>query len=372
MRIAYFGLHALHDPSQHARNMRILLAGLADRGHDVLSVTTTTFSFVPDRDMTRAVRRLGFRSGSDHLQFERRHTSFHEILLRIDGLRNPREAVDRANELGAAFGPDLLIMSTSARGPDGRPEYIAIDAPVIHAGETWDRAIGSDAPELVFVTGRACNEMQENRLELPPLMDEVSQGNEKRPYVTFVAPTWDNGAALFFQAAHHISEVLPTQKFLVVQREGQIEQLEKETGLPLSQLRRLDVLLHPWFNFDYLDATRVLVMPAMTSGTDLRVTLEALARGIPVLGSTVAPLGDLLAPLGAALDLSQHQLANPHLPASSSDVVPWTLALAALLTDEDLYAEHSVAARDISVAMQSGDPIAMAEAWLNAHLETAP
>lgn len=371
MRIAHFGLRALSDPSQHAQNMRMLLEGLADRGHDILSVATTAFSFVPEHDVARAAKRLGFETSSDRLELSRQQKTHREVLLRIDGMRNPRAVIARANDLGAAFGPDLLIVSAEAGVLNELLRNVATDAPIILAGESWDRADGHDKPELVFVTGRDCDDTHQNRLELPPLLEKVSNSNETRPYVTFVEPTWENGAALFFQAIHHLSEVLPTQKFLVVQREGQMEQLESETGLPLSQVRRLDVLQHPWFDFNYLDATRVLVVPAMTSGTDLRVTLEALARGIPVLGSSVPPLGDLLAPTGATLDLSQHRLSNPHLPATSADVMPWTLALATLLTDDDFYSTQSAFARDIAAAMGSGDPIDGTEAWLKAHLEAA-
>jgi glycosyltransferase involved in cell wall biosynthesis len=104
---------------------------------------------------------------------------------------------------------------------------------------------------------------------------------------------------------------------------------------------------------DIFSQTRVLLMPSLWSEGFGMAAVDAMLRGIPVLGSDLGGIPEAMLETGFLLPISpienyqevlgENLLPIPTIP--SQNIAPWVEALRALLSDNALYESHSRVAR---------------------------
>ena len=371
MKIAWFGYTNLADPSQHATNMRLLLRALAGRGHQVRAMSSDLFSHVARADTKRALARLGFSPTEQTAEILERHAdAIHELVLPVsDSLMklltqgDVSGLIETMLESMTAFGPDIVLVSA----PSQISDKIALmtnrlNVPVIVCSDGAGQ--GADHAQLVFSAGKDMQPSSLSTLMLPTLVEAKPLRKRKGRYITYVDPTWDNGAMLYFQVIQHVNSILAGQKTLIVQTQGQIEGIEKDTGWKIRTKKNLDVIQHPWFDFDYLSTTKVLLMPHLSAGSGKVLALEAASLGIPVLASNLAPYDDVFSETGSALPVSDQLKRDPVNGVTSADIVPWALALSSLLTDDEFYQTQSDAMAELAARHSVMAVLPEVEQWL--------
>ncbi|MBU2549998.1 MAG: glycosyltransferase [Proteobacteria bacterium] len=145
-----------------------------------------------------------------------------------------------------------------------------------------------------------------------------------RPFITFVNPLGIKGRDLFFAMARELLDL----EFLVVMNWGVSDLtrqvLERYPNVTL--MPRQEDMDRVW------ERTRLLLVPSICEEAFGRVAPEAQGHGIPVLASRVGGLPEAVGRGGLLID----EFRNPEA---------WVRAIAAVLTDPDLYARLSERAR---------------------------
>jgi glycosyltransferase involved in cell wall biosynthesis len=111
-----------------------------------------------------------------------------------------------------------------------------------------------------------------------------------------------------------------------------------------------------------LKNTRVLVMPSLWFEGFGLIVVEAMLRGIPVVASDAGGLVDAKLGTGFIIPVCPIERYEPlyddqGLPQAvlpRQDLAPWIAALQALVSDRDLYARESAAARDAATRFVNG------------------
>jgi glycosyltransferase involved in cell wall biosynthesis len=173
-------------------------------------------------------------------------------------------------------------------------------------------------------------------------------------FVTMVNPCQLKGIKVFLALARE----LPDIRFAAVPTWGTTD-ADRAALEGVPNIR----VLEPRSDFDeILVQTRLLLMPSLWLENFPLTVIEAMLRGIPVLGSNVggipeAKLGtDFVLPLrpieGFTDQLDGNQLLVPLVP--EQDIGPWADALRRLLSDRELYQEQSAAMRAAALKFVSG------------------
>jgi len=186
-------------------------------------------------------------------------------------------------------------------------------------------------------------------------------GRFGRGFVTLVNPCPAKGSPIFFELARR----MPSVEFAAVPTWG-------KTDEELSALKRLDnvTLLEPQADVDRIfERTRVLLAPSLGVESFGQIVVEAMARGIPVLASDLGGLRE--AKLGVDYLLPVRRLGyEERAPGEFVEVVPeqdagpWQEALAALLADPALYARVADDSRAAALSFIGGLGIEPFERYL--------
>jgi glycosyltransferase involved in cell wall biosynthesis len=172
--------------------------------------------------------------------------------------------------------------------------------------------------------------------------------------VTLINPCAVKGIAIFLELARSLPEVrfgaVPTWGTTAADREA------------LAALPNVTVL-EPQEDIDRIFArTRVLLMPSLWQEAFGVTAVEAMLRGLPVLASDVGGLPEAKLGTGFVLPVRpierflDRQDANAVTEAEvpAQEVGPWRDALVRLLSDADLYARESAAAREAAHRFVAG------------------
>jgi glycosyltransferase involved in cell wall biosynthesis len=155
-------------------------------------------------------------------------------------------------------------------------------------------------------------------------------------HVTFVNPIPDKGVFLFARIAGELGRLRPDIPLLVQEGRGRAATWLGQPGLDLGP-RNLRVTGHTPDPRDFYRASRVVLMPSLWDESFGRVAAEALANGIPVLGSRRGALPETLAEAGFLFDVPARYTPESREVPTAEEMAPWVDTVIRLYDDEAFY-----------------------------------
>ena len=157
-------------------------------------------------------------------------------------------------------------------------------------------------------------------------------------FVTFVNPQPHKGVFVFVRIAHELGRRRPDIPLLVVEGRGTAQWLHR-TGLDLTGLGNLHIMANTPDPRDFYRVSRLVLMPSLWNESFGLVAAEALANGIPVLGSRRGALPELLEQAGFLFDIPACYTPESCLVPTPEEVAPWVDTITRLWDDAMFY-EH--------------------------------
>jgi surfactin synthase thioesterase subunit len=175
-------------------------------------------------------------------------------------------------------------------------------------------------------------------------------GRFENPYVTLVNPCAVKGIAIFLDLA----DAFPELRFAAVPTWG--TNAEDRAALE----RRPNVtLLPPVDNInDLLTRTRVLLVPSLWAEARSRIVLEAMLRGVPVMGADVGGIPEAMMGVPYLLGVNpirqyETRLDEQMVPVAEvppQNTEPWRAALSRLTSDRAHWEEIAADSRRVALA----------------------
>lgn len=213
----------------------------------------------------------------------------------------------------------------------------------------------------VFATGKYLAEEVKQRTGLdcqamPPLLDwrSVLGPDQAREFLTYVAPSWFNGAAAFVRLASMLGEKRPDIPILIVPLGADPRVLNVFPEVDFARYPHIQVSPPVRKLSEFLAITRLMILP--TTGADAMGTfaIAAMANGVPAV---VSDRGALPAVVGGTSDGGRGPVVLPlpdslgpearQLPAES-EMAQWFDAICQLWDDEQERETMCDSAREIA------------------------
>ncbi len=255
--------------------------------------------------------------------------------------------------IGLPFGPDSPFPNESKTAAIRRADgVVAVSENVAGYARTWGKLEAVHVPISLLDPG------------VPPFV-----GRFDNRYVTMVNPCAVKGIAIFTGLARQHPEV----KFAAVPTWG-------TTAADVAALQSLpNVTLLPPVDdvHEFMEQTRVALVPSLWAEARSRIILEAMVRGIPVMASDVgglkeAKLGvDYLLPVQPVVRYQSRvdDLMVPMAEIPEQDLTPWHAALERLVTDRAHYEQLSSESRRAALEYASNLTVLPFEAYLERIVE---
>jgi glycosyltransferase involved in cell wall biosynthesis len=244
-----------------------------------------------------------------------------EIVLTYGGYWLGREIIARARRHGARVVFWLRNFSYRYADLFGQVDGILVGSH--YAGEHYRKLLGLDCTVIPS----------------PLDWDKFVCAEEVRGrHVTFVNPQPSKGVFLFARIAHELGRRRPDIPLLVKEGRGQASWLAR-TGLDLTGCN-LHVMAHTPDPREIYRASRVVLMPSLWDESFGRVAAEALANGVPVLGSRRSALVETLADAGFLFDVPAKYTTESREVPSAEEMAPWVDTILRLYDDEAFYQEQ--------------------------------
>jgi len=315
------------------KSNRLLMEGLAERGHDV-RVATRVEGFGPEghRRLVEELRKRGIEPDTSDGTMARFQLHGVDVLTLSQSPHLRPFFQAQIDE----FDPDIIVTSTddpgqllfglAVKAPRARVVYlvratIAVpfgpDSSMVSATKTeaLKRADG-----VVGVSHYVANYVREwsglDAVHVPiSLLDPGSEfpelGRWDNPYVSMVNPCAVKGISIFLK----IADLMPDVQFAAVPLWG-----TQAAELVELRLRPNVHLIGPYDNMDdLLRQTSIMLVPSVWAEARSRVVLESMSRGIPVLASDVGGLHE--AKLGVPYLVRVRPIVR-YKPSLDSNMVP--------------------------------------------------
>lgn len=188
------------------------------------------------------------------------------------------------------------------------------------------------------MTARSCH---------PPLnYPEVLAPKENRSFVTFVNPAPHKGVALFARLADMLGSQRPDIPILVVQSAADATILNSVPGIDFTKYPQIMASPRVPRPADFLELTRILLVPSVFEEPFGMVAAEAMINGIPALVSDRGGLPDTVAEAGTVLPLPDWLRKDTNRVVDIEDAQPWYDEICRLWDDVDAYQAAATAAQE--------------------------
>jgi glycosyltransferase involved in cell wall biosynthesis len=158
-------------------------------------------------------------------------------------------------------------------------------------------------------------------------------------YLTFVTPSHEKGVYVFARIADELGRRRPDIPILVVEGRG-TEQTLVDCGIDLRVRGNVSLMANTPDPRHFWGVTRVCVMPSLWRESQPLVAIEAMANGIPVVGSDRGGIPEALGKAGVVLSLPERLTPTSRVLPAPEEVSPWIEAGIKLWDDEAHYNEQ--------------------------------
>ncbi len=245
-----------------------------------------------------------------------------DVLLTYGGHWVTREIVKRARRRGVAAV--FWLRNCGYSRPETFKGVNRIIVPSRFAADYYKKLLGLDC--VVIPT--------------PLVAERVARTDVGERHVTFVNPTPEKGTYVFTRIAAMLARGRPDIPLLVVEGRGRGEELTR-AGLRVERIPWLRVMENVPDPRAFYRLSHVVLFPSVGPETFGRVPAEAMANGIPVLGSNRGGIPELLREAGFVLDIPEKYTARTKIVPTREEMTPWVETIVRLWDDERFYNEQS-------------------------------
>ncbi|GHT12090.1 hypothetical protein FACS1894170_06480 [Planctomycetales bacterium] len=220
----------------------------------------------------------------------------------------------------------------------------------------YNEAAYTNEADLLLVPSQFSRTLYKDRLgtdsvPVPTLLkhlpDPSQFNNDQRQFVTMVNPDGYKGVLYFAAIVKALNQSRPDIPFLAVEGRGSWNSLSVVMPI-LKDVTNLYAMTNTMEPQDFLDVTKVMLVPSHFNETFGRVPVEAMMNGIPVIGSTRGSLPEVLGDAGILLNIPpRHTPTSGTLP-TDDEIEPWIRAIIELWDNSEHYTNISRKVRERS------------------------
>ncbi len=251
------------------------------------------------------------------------------------------------DEIAGRFRPDVLV------GYGGDPIALATFSRARKLGISTVFSLHNfhyrgitpfDDVDSVLVASRFSAEYYHEALGLdcvniPYLLDDLRRIETSGTYLTFVNPSVEKGVYPFARIADELGRRRPDIPILVVESRG-TEATVAACGLELRDHGTVHFMGHTADPREFWGVTKVCLLPSLWWENQPLVAVEAMANGIPVIGSDRGGIPETLGDAGIVLPLPDRITQATRMLPTAEEVEPWVQAVIRLWDDAEFYEEH--------------------------------
>lgn len=171
----------------------------------------------------------------------------------------------------------------------------------------------------------------------PPVRVESVRAPEGSPRdaLVFVNPSFEKGACVAARIFGELQTRGPHIPLLVVEARGSAENVFS-AGVPLER-ERIEVMTTTPNPIDFYRRARVLLCPSVWAEAFMRVGVEGLVNGVPVVASRRGGIPQTLSEAGIVLDIPAAYTEKSRVAPTAAEVQPWVDAILRLWDDDAFY-----------------------------------
>jgi len=267
----------------------------------------------------------------------------------FDGPGSPDSLASISGRILDHFKPDIIVTYggdslTSSLASAARDREV-VTVFWLH-NFNYKNAKSFDGFDRLVVPSQYCSDYYRDYLglkleQLSYLLDPERFKTQSRSvqYLTFVNPSVEKGVYPFARIADELGRRRPDIPLLVVESRG-TESTVAACGLELRDHGTVHFMGHTADPREFWGVTKVCLLPSLWWENQPLVAVEAMANGIPVIGSDRGGIPETLGDAGIVLPLPDRITQATRMLPTAEEVEPWVQAVIRLWDDAGFYEER--------------------------------